>query len=330
MSFKIPIQNRQKGIKNTLCLLFLLTIVFTFFPFQSEAAVIEASYTVNAFMDNGDTYEVIIPAGQRLKQITFPVNSRFNSYTPRPLSLSVDNGAWSYSNYGQAETVSIPAGYGYTNFKVYHRIYSYEVDVDFTYTFELITAQESSLQTAVTAANTAASRALNNYNILNNSTKGLYKTYDIANTAATRALQAADNTSYSGNTAAYLAYLASQESSYIADTLIPNINTNISNLETIVNNISNDSTAPMITSLSGLNGATCTTSGTFYVVVSASDNSTGILQAQAKVDNGSYGSWVNLPNAILVTLTSGAHTITVNVKDEAGNSTTQTMTAFGL
>ncbi|MFX4261205.1 hypothetical protein ACOBQJ_03275 [Pelotomaculum propionicicum] len=113
---------------------------------------------------------------------------------------------------------------------------------------------------AYTEANTAASRALNNYNILNNTTKGLYKTYDVANVAAT-------NTSYGGNTAAYLAYLASEDASYVRDTLIPNIQTDIDNLTTTVNTINStitdDSVAPTIISLRGLNGATCTTNGIY-------------------------------------------------------------------
>ena len=152
--------------------------------------------------------------------------------------------------------------------------------------------------TASTNASTAASRALNNYNILNNSTKGLYKTYDVASVAAT-------NTTYGGNTAAYWAYVA-----YSAG--------------------NSDTTAPIIKKISGQNGATCTTSGTFNVVVSASDNSGGALQAQASVDGGGYGSLVTLPNSIPVLLSDGAHTITVRVQDEAGNTTTETMTAFCL
>ncbi|MFX4261206.1 Ig-like domain-containing protein [Pelotomaculum propionicicum] len=69
----------------------------------------------------------------------------------------------------------------------------------------------------------------------------------------------------------------------------------------------------------------------YTVVVSASDNSSGQLQAQVKVDNGTFGEWVNIPdNYLFVPLSDGAHTITVKVQDAAGNITTQTMTAFGL
>jgi len=153
--------------------------------------------------------------------------------------------------------------------------------------------------TASANAVTAASRALNNYNILNNTTKGLYKTYDVASSAAT-------NTFYSGNTAAYLAYLASEDAGYVRDTLIPDMQSDIDSLTTTVTNINNtvtgDGVAPTIKTLAGENGATCTTSGTFYVIVSASDNSTGDLQAQASVDGGAYGSLVTLPNSIPVTL----------------------------
>jgi hypothetical protein len=143
----------------------------------------------------------------------------------------------------------------------------------------------------------------------------LYKTYDIANIAAT-------NTSYGGDSAAYLAYLASEDAGYVRDTLIPSMQTDIDNLTTTVNAINNtisgDSVAPIIKSLAGENGATCTTTGTFNVVVSASDNSSGVLQAQASVDGGAYGALVTLPNSIPVSLSGGAHTITVRVQDEAG------------
>lgn len=92
-----------------------------------------------------------------------------------------------------------------------------------------------------------------------------------------------------------------------------------------------DSEAPVIDSVQGEGGATCSTSGSFNVTVSATDNMPGQLQAQAKVNGGSYGGWVNIPDSsVPVSLSNGANTITVQVKDAAGNTTTKTITAFGL
>ncbi len=162
---------------------------------------------------------------------------------------------------------------------------------------------------AYSAANTAATNANNAYNTLlngaSNNGKSLSTTYDKANTAATQATNAANNTVYNSQSAAYWAYLAA-------------------------NNAETDTTPPTI-KLTGLNGATCTTNSSFTVVISASDNKSGLLLAQAKVGSGAWGSWTNVPGNLAVTLpTMGAHTITVQVKDAVGNISTANMTAFRL
>ncbi|MBE3573805.1 MAG: hypothetical protein IMW95_12810 [Moorella humiferrea] len=150
---------------------------------------------------------------------------------------------------------------------------------------------------AKNAANTAATNAQNAYSAAQN-------TYSAANAAKASADQAAANTTYGGQSAAYWAYLAAQGGA--------------------------DTTPPTIQKVGGQKGATCTTTGTFYVVVQATDNKTGQLQARAQVDGGTWTGWYNiLQSAIPVTLSSaGAHTITVEVKDAAGNSSQATMTAF--
>ena len=162
-------------------------------------------------------------------------------------------------------------------------------------------------QQAKASADLAAQNALNAYGAANSAKNA-------ADTAASNALdsynkanEAAINTIYNNQSAAYWAYLAA-------------------------NNINVDDTPPVIQKLSGANGATCTTKSSFSVVVNASDNKPGQLQARAKVDSGSFGSWVNIPqSAISVTLsTSGAHTITVEVKDAAGNVSSATMIAFRI
>jgi hypothetical protein len=93
-----------------------------------------------------------------------------------------------------------------------------------------------------------------------------------------------------------------------------------------------DSKAPAITKISGQNGATATSSSTFYVVVQATDDMPGQLQACTSVDGETFGNWYNVPQSVIpVTLsTTGAHTITVKVRDLAGNETQASMTAFRL
>lgn len=150
----------------------------------------------------------------------------------------------------------------------------------------------SAAQGAQTAANTAATNAQNAYNVANNA-------YNAANTAASQTI-------YNGQSAAYWAYQAAQGGA--------------------------DTTPPTIQKVQGLNGATCTNTGIFYVVVQATDNRAGQLQAHAQVDGGAWTGWYNIPaSAIPVTLSStGAHTITVEVKDAAGNIAQATMIAFRI
>lgn len=165
-------------------------------------------------------------------------------------------------------------------------------------------AAKSSADAAKTSANIAATNAQNAYNAANTAATNAQNAYNAANAAKASADQAAANTTYSGQSAAYWAYQAAQGGA--------------------------DTTPPTIQKIGGLNGATCTTSGTFYVVVQATDNRVGQLQARAQVDGGTWTGWYNIPqSAIPVTLSSaGAHTITVEVMDAAGNSSQATMTAF--
>lgn len=158
-------------------------------------------------------------------------------------------------------------------------------------------AAKSSADVAKTFANTAATNAQNAYNAANTAATNAQNAYNAADIAAAQTI-------YNGQSAAYWAYLAAQGGV--------------------------DITPSTIQKIGGLNGATCTTTGTFYVVVQATDNKAGQLQARAQVDGGTWTGWYNIPqNAIPVTLSStGAHTITVEVKDAAGNSSQATMTAF--
>ncbi|QGP93395.1 hypothetical protein MGLY_28030 [Neomoorella glycerini] len=161
-----------------------------------------------------------------------------------------------------------------------------------TYRVHLLGADQNTVQAAYNAANNAAGYAQNAYNA--------------ADAAKRSADQATANTTYNGQSAAYWAYQAAQGGI--------------------------DTTPPTIQKVQGLNGATCTTTGTFSMVVQATDNRAGQLQARAQVDGGAWTGWYNIPgNAIPVTLSSsGAHTITVEVKDLAGNTSQATITAFRI
>lgn len=129
---------------------------------------------------------------------------------------------------------------------------------------------------------------------------------DKASEAKALAELAASRAYYNGQSAAYWAYLASQGGV--------------------------DVTPPVIEKLRGKNGATATTTGTFWVEVTARDDRPGQLQARAQVNGGAWTGWYDIPqNFVPVTLpVAGANTITVEVRDAAGNVARATMTAFKL
>jgi len=111
-----------------------------------------------------------------------------------------------------------------------------------------------------------------------------------ADTAATKATAAADQTIYNGNSAAYWAYVAYQ-------------------------NTGTDTIAPVITKVEGQNGATCTTGTSFTVVITASDNGpAGNLRY--RVTCGGFDSGWTSSNTITITgLSTGAKTATIKVSD---------------
>jgi len=186
----------------------------------------------------------------------------------------------------------------------------------------LIEAAKKAADKAKLSADTAASNAID------------AKTS--ANTAATRAQTSINQTIDAGTSAASWAHqsfdkanAASQDVAYIKNTQIPSILTKIDNIN---NTIASDNVPPVIQKVAGKNGATCTTSGIFNIVVSATDNNSGQLWAQARVDEGSWTSWFNIPQSFIpLTLSAaGSHTITVNVKDVSGNISSTSMTAFRI
>jgi hypothetical protein len=83
-----------------------------------------------------------------------------------------------------------------------------------------------------------------------------------------------------------------------------------------------DSVPPVIHTLRGYNQATATKTGSVTLAIQASDNLPGPLQYQYQVDDGPLSGWSLLAgNTINVSgLTNGLNTITVQVKDNAGNT----------
>ncbi|MTI82375.1 MAG: hypothetical protein FH756_00440 [Firmicutes bacterium] len=161
-----------------------------------------------------------------------------------------------------------------------------------------------------------------------------------ADTAATNAANANSNASAAKTEAAAAknaANAAAGDATYIRSTQLPNVENKIDNLETVVANIENnmstgDSAPPSIMSVKGYNGATCTTGTTFKVVVKASDNSSDSLEFRVKADSGSWSNWTSISNYAVATGISGggAHTINVEVRDQAGNAANDTMTVFKI
>lgn len=86
-----------------------------------------------------------------------------------------------------------------------------------------------------------------------------------------------------------------------------------------------DKTAPRLEA-SWLGGATVTNGGRATLVLDADDNMSAQAALQAKIP-GHYNNWVPYQQQFLLTFSgSGAQTVTVYVRDQAGNETSKTMT----
>lgn len=207
-------------------ILFVLFVIGVFISLNVSMAEKAEAYTFSAQL-NGNTYGYnwsgIYAIGYNVTQGYFqnlPVTIEADIARPRVkyavVTVPNDGSTWEIS--GQA------SGY-YTDDYIYQPYYaSFSGTVTTTGTFT-----GYSPKTATVAANTAATNALN------------AKTS--ADAAKTAANAAENNTVYNGQSAAYWAYLGSQ-----------------------------DTMPPTIEKIEGLYGATCTTSGIFYVVVTALDN----------------------------------------------------------
>lgn len=87
-----------------------------------------------------------------------------------------------------------------------------------------------------------------------------------------------------------------------------------------------ESITPTIISVTGVNGATATTSGSFLVHIEAY----GAIEYRAKSDSGSWTEWSPSSMISMGGLSSGVRTITVEARNAAGKVSSKSMTIFSL
>ncbi|NPV73325.1 MAG: hypothetical protein HPY89_05950 [Pelotomaculum sp.] len=180
---------------------------------------------------------------------------------------------------------------------------------------------------AYLSANTAATNATNAMNAANAAKTSADNANSNAYIASTRAQTAIDQTWYSGK------YGGSPESTaditgYIRNTQLPNLETKINNLQTSVTNIQNADNLPPSVEIDTVSGAKATSSSSIQLIVAASDNKSSTFTYS--VNGGGYSS-LPADGKITVSLPAvGPNTVTVRVKDDAGNVTTKTIKIWRL
>jgi len=153
-----------------------------------------------------------------------------------------------------------------------------------TVTVEGYVASDVDVIAAKIAAETAAANATN--------------ANSAANNAALYAINAANNTTYNGQSVAYMTSMISYNM------------------------------YPSIEKVQGKNGSTCTT-GSSYIVVIASNPSSGVSY---RVTCNSYDSgWVSNNNIVISSgIVSGANTATIKVRNNMGNESSTALTFFKI
>lgn len=207
---------------------------------------------------------------------------------------------------------------------------------------------------ARTAAEAARIAAENTVSYAQQAAANATNAYNAAYSANTNAANAANNTWYSGNTAGYWSNLAANralDATNAVNTAQTNINSNtntainslksdlttsktdinnntntaINNAVTNIQNSIKNAVEPEIKSVKGLNGATCTKSGQFTVVISAKN----ATQYRAYVDSVG-GAW-GTNKQITLSVPAGPHVIYVQAKNDTSTTIAEeTMTVFGL
>ncbi len=168
--------------------------------------------------------------------------------------------------------------------------------------------------TAATQATTAASKSTTAVSELQSGTYGLSatktkvdNTYTKADTAATKAATAVNNTQTDDSGTTKSAAALAKEARDKVIELEQNI-------------------APVINNVKGYNGATCTTTGTFKLVVTAS----GATQYRAWIESGPSAGWQASNILTLIGISAGAKTINVQVKNSAGVTADGAMMMFKI
>jgi len=93
-----------------------------------------------------------------------------------------------------------------------------------------------------------------------------------------------------------------------------------------------DRTPPDIQRLKGAGGRTATRGSSVSLEIRTTDNSAGTLQYQFQVNGDVASTWANLTGGTIPVsgLTSGANTITVAIRDFAGNTTAADVLIWGI
>jgi len=137
-----------------------------------------------------------------------------------------------------------------------------------------------------------------------------------ADTAATRSQTAINQTWYPGT------YGGSSESvgniaGYIRNQQLPGIDTKINNLQTSITNLQNSDTMPPVVDVQTVSGARATSGSSIQAIVTVTDNRPGPYTYS--VNGGSYSALPADGRVTLPVTIAGTNTITVYVKDVAGN-----------
>lgn len=172
--------------------------------------------------------------------------------------------------------------------------------------------------------------AVNAYNAANSANISAQGAKTSADTASARSQTAINQTIDAGTSAANWAHqaydksnIAAVDTNYIRNTELPAIETKINNLQVAVTNIQNSDILPPIVDVQTISGARATSGSSIQAVVTVTDNRPGPFVYSI---NG--GAYINLPadGRIYLSISSqGNNSITLSVKDVAGNVGTKTI-----
>jgi len=151
-----------------------------------------------------------------------------------------------------------------------------------------------------------------------------------ADIASTRAQTTVNQTIDAGTSAASWAHqsydkanAAASDTTYIRNTQFPNLETKINNLQTSITNIQNSDTVPPLVDVQTVSGARATSGSSIQAIVTVTDNRPGPYTYS--INGGSYSTLPADGRVTLPVTIAGNNTITVYVKDVAGNIGSKTI-----